>query len=188
MNPVKCFYWYHGIYLQIVNIWSWLVCMFVWNTGSLHHWIDVTLYPNPMVWKGNSWDTTSNKLGKNEILFLWNQIWKTHILFSLRLQPYYMTLNWSDIRQIRGPKAGKGSTEEPLAWHHCGGVSYCQGPHEAGWALTKSEFVMSGKGRRISGFPRKENIHTGFPANPVWGFSALTETVPTKRQKWSVQL
>ena len=80
-----------------------------------------------------------------------------------------MTLNWSDIRQIRGPvdaKAGKGSTEEPLAWHHCGGVSYCQGPHEAGGrtkkrALTKSEFVMSGKGRRISGFPER-NINTVF--------------------------
>lgn len=73
---------------------------------------------------------------KQYIISLKSNLENPYSVFPFRLQPYYMTLNWSDIRQIRGPvdaKAGKGSTEEPLAWHHCGGVSYCQGPHEAGW-------------------------------------------------------
>lgn len=100
MNPVKCFYWYHGIYLQIVNIWSWLVCMFVWNTGSLHHWIDVTLDPNPMVWKGNSWDTTSNKLGKNKyIISLKSNLENPYSVFPFRLQNLLIWLGL--VRDIR---------------------------------------------------------------------------------------
>ena len=58
-------------------------------------------------------------------------------------------------------KAGKGSTEKPLAWHHCGGVSYCQGPHEAGagpQGRTKSEFT-SGKNMPLR-VPRKERRHS----------------------------
>lgn len=105
------------------------------------------------------------------------QTWKGNISCSLKSNlenpysrfPQTPTLRydsaWSDIRQIRGPvdaKAGKGSTEEPFAGHHCGGVSYCQGPHEAGAAqkraLTKSKFMEK---EHFAGFPER-NINIVF--------------------------
>lgn len=177
MNPVKCFHWYHGIYLQIVNIWSWLVRMFVWNTGSLHHWIDVTLDPNPMVWKGNSWDTTSNKLGKNKyIISLKSNLENPYSVF-----PQTPTLLYDSawfVTSALMPRLGKAVLKNLLlgiiaAEFRIARDRMKQAPEK------EDEFQVN---------PWKEHSHTVFPSQFLFEVFTLLRNSSDKAKKWSVQL